>query len=50
MEIRKRADKNYLEMVKTLVETNNVSIAELIIDELQDKGLNVEELRDILDK
>ena len=50
MEIRKKADKNYLELIKTLVETNNSSIAELIISELEDKGLNVEELKNILDK
>ena len=37
MEIRKKADKNYLELVKTLVETNNVSIAELIITSFKTK-------------
>ena len=50
MEIRKKADKNYLELIKTLVETDNSSIAKLIIGELEDKGLNVEELKKILDK
>ena len=50
MEIRKRADKNYLELIKTLVESNNDTIAKLIISELEDKGLNVEELKHILDK
>lgn len=50
MEIRKRADKNYLELIKTLVESNNDTIAKLIISELEDKGLNVEELKNILDK
>ena len=50
MEIRKKADKNYLELIKTLVETDNSSIAKLIIGELEDKGLNVQELKEILDK
>jgi len=50
MEIRKKADKNYLELIKTLVETDNSNIAELIIRELEDKGLNVEELKNILSK
>ena len=50
MEIRKKADKNYLELIKTLVETDNSNIAKLIIGELEDKGLNVEELKNILDK
>ena len=49
MEIRKKADKNYLELIKTLVDSDNDTIAELIISELEDKGLNVEELRNILD-
>ena len=49
MEIRKKADKNYLELIKTLVDSDNDTIAELIISELEDKGLNVEELRKILD-
>ena len=49
MEIRKKADKNYLELIKTLVDSDNNTIAELIISELEDKGLNVEELRNILD-
>ena len=50
MEIRKKADKNYLELIKTLVDSDNDTIAELIISELEDKGLNVVELRNILDK
>ena len=50
MEIRKKADKNYLELIKTLVESDNSSIAKLIIGELEDKGLNVKELKEILDK
>ncbi len=50
MEIRKKADKNYLELIKTLVESDNTNIAELIISELEDKGLNVEELKNIVDK
>ena len=50
MEIRKKADKNYLELIKTLVETDNSNIAELIIRELEDKGLNVEDLKNILSK
>ena len=50
MEIRKKADKNYLELIKTLVESDNDTIAKLIISELEDKGLNVEELKNILDK
>ena len=50
MEIRKKADKNYLELIKTLVDSDNDTIAELIISELEDKGLNVEELKNILDK
>ena len=50
MEIRKKADNNYLELIKTLVATDNRNIAELIIGELEDKGLNVEELKNILDK
>ena len=49
MEIRKKADKNYLKLIKTLVDSDNDTIAELIISELEDKGLNVEELRNILD-
>ncbi len=49
MEIRKKADKNYLELIKTLVDSDNDTIAELIISELEDKGLNVDELRNILD-
>ena len=50
MEIRKKADKNYQELIKTLVDSDNDTIAELIISELEDKGLNVVELRNILDK
>ena len=42
MEIRKKADKNYLELIKTLVDSDNDTIAELIISELEDKGLNVD--------
>lgn len=45
MEIRKKAGKNYLELIKTLVETDNSNIAELIISELEEKGLNVDELK-----
>ena len=48
--IRKKTDKNYIELITTLLETDNRDIALLIIKELEDKGFNTDELKELLNK